>query len=157
MTSIIEIISKKFNIFKIVQFIWLLELYFLGLNAIKNFVMSFNIKFNFGGTIILKYNSVALNYFKEYASIVGFISISLIIVGGLNATIKEVNILKDYKFMVNYCDIGIYLGGWLLMIYATYKVYQINYLLVICIFPIIVGLKFGANKIIELYKNSKFY
>lgn len=152
--GMVKMMSKNFNIFKIVQFIWIVELYFLGLNAVKDVVLNFNIKYNLGEKIILNYDRLVFNYFREYNTILIFIAGSLIIVGFFNMCIREINILRDYRFIVDYCDIGMYLGGWLMLICFTYLIYMWFNWMFIFLFFVIYLFKSIITKIMFQFKNK---
>lgn len=90
MTPVSKCVSTMFgkqNIFTIFQILWIIEINYLGLNAIMNFVNKRNI-------------------FNKYSQFIFCLSIGLMLCGACFTFIKRINIIKDYKNVIMYIDFG---------------------------------------------------
>ena len=126
MTPVSKCVSTMFgkqNIFTIFQILWIIEINYLGLNAIMNFVNKRNIFNIILPNEIEKYNNIILNIFNKYSQFIFCLSIGLMLCGACFTFIKRINIIKDYKNVIMYIDFGWEIGIWLLFIYITYYIY----------------------------------
>lgn len=139
---------KGLNIFTVFQVIWLIEIYYLGLNSLLN---NETIKQAFQITklpvLAEQYNNVILGYFNEWNNFVLILSAGVFICGFVFSVIKTIPWLSDYNIIYMYCSQGGYIGGWLFLIYLSYIAYLklgILYLLIPIIIAIITAM---INKI----------
>lgn len=115
-----EELIKKLNLFKIVQVIFVIELYYLAFNSLLNLLIKINI---FIPVEICKYNTMILDYFQKYKGFVGLLAFGLFIYGLTFKLLNFTPILKNYEVILIYGDSGIFIGLWLILIYITYKAY----------------------------------
>lgn len=115
-------IIEKFNVFKTVQLVFILELYYLGMNSLFNVAINKGIVVKIP-SIVIKYNNLVLNYFKEWNGFVLLLSIGLIICGVFFCFLNIIPIIKNYIIIIQYSSSGIFIGLWLLFICFTYMAY----------------------------------
>lgn len=120
-----EEVIKKLNLYTILQALWLTEMYYLGVNSVYNIanerIIINKIKVP---SLILKYNDLILNYFKDFSDFVMFLSIALFICGLSIIFIRFIPKLSDYNLLYCYSDYGFTSGMWLFLIYGTYELYS---------------------------------
>ena len=122
--------TKKLNLYTILQVMWMIELYYLGTNAIYEFLVEnpkINKDFNIATIYLPKeietYNNLIKEYFSSWSSFVIFFAIAMIICGICFAFIRLIPVLGDYRLIYSYSSYGIVVGGWLILIYCTYYLY----------------------------------
>lgn len=124
LNKISEEILKKLNLYTILQVIWLIEMYYLGINSIYGILVKSNTAYQFKiPSLILKYNELVLKYFNEFSDFILFLSVALLICGFSIIFIRFIPKLSDYNLLYQYSGYGFTAGIWLLLIYATYKLY----------------------------------
>lgn len=115
---------KKLNLFTAFHAIWLIEMYYLGINALFNGAIRLDQDVSKKvPAIVLKYNDVILSYFIEYSEFVGLVAVAAFMCGISIAFIKFLPMFNKYKLIDMYSDYGIYCGLWLAIIYGTYRLY----------------------------------
>lgn len=122
--------AKKLNLYTILQVMWILELYYLGANAIYEFlVVNPQIKeqFNFYTVELPKeiemYNNIIKEYFSSWSSFIIFFAVAMIICGVFFTFIRLIPRLGDYRLIYRYSSYGMVAGWWLILIYLTYYLY----------------------------------
>lgn len=142
--KIIEHVFKK-NIFILLQIIWIIEFYILGILAIESVRKKvFDIKYT-KYEIIEKVCYSVVDKINQYQEYILYLAVVILIVGCFGIFFNFIPILSDHRVIIAYCDAGISIGGWLLLIYITYKIYSIWKLLVL-LAPLIV---YGITYIIK--------
>lgn len=126
-------LKKTINAFSVFQFLWLVEIYFLGLSNVINyfrnratFLKSKELRDCIASgitPIMIEYNDIILNYFTAYAKSAFLLGIYLLIAGCFFSCLKY-SLLEKYLHIFRYCDYGIYAGQWLILIYASYWLSQ---------------------------------
>lgn len=143
---------EKFNVFKTVQLVFILELYYLGMNSLLNIAINEGIAVNIP-SVVTRYNNLVLNYFKEWNGFVLLLSIGLIICGVFLNFLNITPIIKHYMIIIQYSSSGIFIGLWLLFIYFTYIAYlYLDYFFILYI-PLMCGISNGI-KILLKYINE---
>lgn len=146
-----EELIKKLNLFKIVQTIFVIELYYLGVNSLLNLPM---VKSILVPVEIYKYNNIILGYFKEWNGIIGLIAVGLIIYGFAVIFLNFTPILKKYEIIQVYGDSGIFIGGWLILICITYKAYLYLNVWFILYVPLLWIVLNGIRKLLKYINNN---
>jgi len=119
-------ILEKINLFIALQILWLIELYYLGINVALNILKNL-MGLNFEIPIqIIGYNNNILGYLNNYKSLGFALAIAFFICGFFGEFIRNISVLSKYKLINMYADFGIYCGTWLLLIYYTYCVYEFS-------------------------------
>lgn len=115
---------QKLNLFTIFHAVWLIEMYYLGVNTLFNYAIYLD-----PGVpkkipiIVLKYNEVILAYFTEYYEFVYLVALGVFICGICIAIVKVLPVFGKYRLIKMYSDYGVYSGLWLFIIFVTYKMY----------------------------------
>ncbi|WP_346244182.1 hypothetical protein MKZ19_07435 [Shouchella clausii] len=132
LTSEIANRVRKLNIYLIPQYLWLILLYYLTLNALYKIYDDGDDPFknNSDSTIdfpneILLFNETIMTTIEKWTPFLWFLAIALIFSGLLITFIKFLPVISSYKIS-DHCDIGIYLGFWVLLIAIT--IYLFNFL-----------------------------
>lgn len=142
--KIIEHVFKK-NIFILLQIIWIIEFYILGILAIESVRKKvFDIKYT-KYEIIEKVCYSVVDKINQYQEYILYLAVVILIVGCFGIFFNFIPILSGHRVIIAYCDAGISIGSWLLLIYITYKIYSIWKLLVL-LAPLIV---YGITYIIK--------
>lgn len=114
---------QKLNLYKVLQVLWLIEFYFLAIFSGKHaFEKIFKISIN-EPQLISKYSIEVFNWLSEYNSYIFFLAMILLVVGMSGGCVAKLPVLRDYKLIHLYADIGWYSGGWLILIFLTYWAY----------------------------------
>lgn len=146
---------KKLNLFTALQALWLLEIYYLGINSIFSFVLSSDQDFiKQIPEIVLEYNKAILTYFEDYSELIMFISIAVFTCGIAYAFISILPIFGKYILINTYSGYGISCGGWLFTIYGTYELY-LRLGIGVLLTPVIVFMILEAIKRIMKYAEDK--
>lgn len=118
-------VMEKINLFILLQIIWLTEFYVLAIFAGKIFLQeTFNANIN-TPLMITKYSNKILVYMMEYNGYVFTLAITIFFAGLSGSCFMYIGVLRKYKFIYTYSDCGVYAGMWMLLIYFTYKVYEV--------------------------------
>ncbi|EOU1698120.1 hypothetical protein LTX13_002361 [Clostridium perfringens] len=126
---------SKSSIFIVFQTLFLIELYWLGMNALIGYL-------DLG--VISNYNNMLLKFFNQNFYLIIIIGGSLCFCGIAFTVIKLGKVLKYYKIFNLYCDAGIIIGIWSIAIGLTYYIY-LKCHFAILILPIVI---WGIEKIL---------
>lgn len=141
---------KKMNLFVILQFIWIVEFYFLAFLATNDFFCNKIGKQIVEPHVIKVYSQIILNWIQTYNGYLLFTGIIFLVVGLSGMFFKFIPCLNQYQIIYIYSDFGLYAGCWILLIYFTYKIYE-NLMIFFLLMPIVVWLLFILiNKIKEI-------
>lgn len=142
---------KGLNIFTIFHVVWLIEIYYLGLNSLlNNGVIKKELQIIDLPVLAEQYNNIILRYFKEWNSFIFLLAVGLLICGFAFSLIKIIPGISDYIIIYRYCSIGGYISGWLFLIYFSYIAY-LNLGVFCLLIPAIMA---GINGIIEKIKDK---
>lgn len=115
---------NKLNLFTALHALWLLELYYLGANAIYNSIIAEDQSYiKKMPEIVLKYNDVILAYFNEYNEFIKMVACTVFICGFSYAFITLLPVFKNIKIIKTYASYGVICAFWLITIHATYNLY----------------------------------
>lgn len=149
MSPQIDVIKKyilgelsKNNVFIVFQALFLIELYWLGLNCLIG-------DLDLG--LISYYNNKLLKFFNDNFGLIIIIGGALVICGLAFTFIKLGKFLKWYKLFDLYCDVGISIGGWSIAIGSAYYIY-LKCSFAILILPIII---WALEKLFDLIKEKR--
>lgn len=124
LTNVGKVLFKKLNLYTILQVAWLIELYYLGINSIYNLARKYNIiperKIP---SLALEYNKIILGYFNDWSYFIIFIAITISICGLSILFVRFIPKISEYNLLYWYSSYGVTLGGWLILIFFTYKLY----------------------------------
>jgi hypothetical protein len=141
----IKEVAKGVNAYTGLQFLWIIELYYLGINVFIGYkdCISSMLKTFLGCEItfpipeqIQYYNSALLKILSLYSKTFAALGIVLIVLG-LSFRFFSYSFLEDYK-NVRHTSYGLYAGEWFLIIYGTYIVFH-NFLIIYIFFAPIVS------------------
>lgn len=119
-------ILEKTNLFIILQILWLIEIYYLGINVALNILKNL-MGLNFEIPIkIIDYNNRILAYLNDYKPLIFALSMAFLMCGLFGVFIRHISFISKYKLINMYADFGIYCGTWLLFIYYTYCAYEFS-------------------------------
>lgn len=145
----------KLNLFTIFHAVWLIEMYYLGINVLFNEAMRLDQEISKKvPVIVLQYNEVILSYFTGYNEFVVMISAAIFICGITIFFVKYIPMVGKYKLIDMYSGYGITCSFWLAIIYGTYKLY-INIKLKFLFTPILVFVILELVKKIGKYIEEK--
>ncbi|WP_156289426.1 hypothetical protein [Oceanobacillus salinisoli] len=144
---------RKLNIYLIPQYLWLILLYYLMINALYKLFGIMNQDFNFNvPNEILTLNNTILNTIEKWTPFLWFLSIALVFCGLIIAFIQYLPVLESYDFSYR-GGIGVYLGSWLLLIVVT--IYLFKFLSVF--FLVVIPICYGLTKLWENQIKDRFY
>lgn len=104
-------VVKKLNPFIVLQVLWIIEIYYLGLNAIMNSQILKEIIPGFKlPSLVQQYNCLILNWFNEWEEFVLFLAIGMLICGFMFAIIRGIPSMSQYKIINSYCVYGVDAG-----------------------------------------------
>ena len=116
---------ERLNLFTIFHAVWLIEMYYLGVNVLFKNALLIGIDYKvYTPDFILEYNDMVMEYFHNYYRFAGGVALAIFLCGMANTPIQQVPFFKKYKLIRKYSDYGITCGIWLGIIYETYKLYQ---------------------------------
>lgn len=139
-------ILKKLNMFTVFQVGWLIEIYYLGLNALLNSEVAKEMFPDFELPYIAeKYNSLILDYFSKWENFIFVLAIGMFVCGFTFCILKAIPGISNYNIINMYSEYGGYAGAWLMLIYASYWLYSklgaLSLFVPMVIYLIIEGLK----------------
>lgn len=121
--SCMKTVVQKLNLYKVLQVLWLIEFYFLAVFSGKQaFEKVFKVSMN-EPQLISKYSIKMFDWLSEYNSYIFCLALILLVVGLSGGCVAKLPVLRDYKLIHLYADIGWYSGGWLILISLTYWAY----------------------------------
>ena len=93
---------------------------------------------------------------NEYSDFFLLIPIAFIVAGLFGDCFKYAFKLKEYMNVYQYCDFGLYAGGWLLLIMMTYITYSYLHELFVLIYSLVIFLiSSGIQKISDIMKKKE--
>lgn len=95
-----------------------------------------------------------INQYEEY---IVYLAVVILIVGLMGIFFNFIPILSDHRVIIMYCDAGISIGVWLLLIYITYKIYSIWKLLVLLAPLIVYGITYIIKEKEEIKMNIQIF
>lgn len=113
---------KKLKIFQLLQFAWIIELYFFAYMSIIGFLKKNSIVYLCPPKLEYCLETL-LSYFEKYNSYILLVSIILFFCGMCMMFFKDIIWIKEYESVNIYCDMGVEVGIWFFLIYITYKIY----------------------------------
>jgi hypothetical protein len=121
-------IISKLNLYVIPQFLWLMILYYLMINVFYNYYLFILKELNIHNkgylpNEVIELNTKIMYEIKIWLPFILFLGIALLLSGLLIALIKYLPIIKNYEFSYH-GDFGLFVGGWLILICLTIKLYQ---------------------------------
>ncbi|MBY6836266.1 hypothetical protein [Clostridium botulinum] len=142
---------KGLNIFTVFHVVWLIEIYYLGLNSLLN---NETIKQAFEivklPVLVERYNNLILGYFKEWNYFIFLLSAGLFICGFAFSFIKTIPGLSYYNIIYRYCSQGGYISGWLFLIYLSYIAY-LNLGTLCLLIPMLIAI---FNEVVKKIRNK---
>lgn len=138
--KMIEHVFKK-NIFVLLQIIWIIEFYVFGILAIESATKNI---FDFGQKyeIIENICCSIVDKINQYQEYILYLAVVIFIVGLIGTFFNFLPIFSNYRAIIMYCDAGISVGGWLFLIYITYKIYSMCKLMVLFAPLIVYGITY---------------
>ena len=115
---------KDKNVYVLLQLFWILEYYVLAIVSVIEgieTILQHKIKVP---SFLTVYGERISEIIDEYSEFFLLIPIAFIVAGLCGDCFKYVFKLKEYMNVYQYCDFGLYAGGWLLFIMVTYVVYS---------------------------------
>lgn len=147
---------KGLNIFIVFQLAWIVEIYYLMINALYKFM-----EVIFGSATInnkvpqqvADYNTLIMKYLEEYWIFVTYLGIALIVSGGIISTVKMMPKFKNYRTILVYSGFGIYSGGWMINMGIIYYLYNLSSVFFPIILVLIVMITILLNDRYKFLKN----
>lgn len=149
---------KKLNLFILPQIIWLLELYFLMLNALLKAYDNFNFPEITTSlpTLIVEYNKMILKLMDEWIPFVGILGVGLLLSSFFICHICVISKIGQYNIIRRYSSYGMFIFGWFILIFLTHFIYnwlQSLFPLAFVFLIVIVYLEAFINKIFNIKLN----
>lgn len=152
--EVVNNVIGKLNVYTILQFFWIVEMYYLGSNAIFRVLTFFHIKLGIPILIKMK-NDVIMQYIEEYISFSLYFGLTMFICGALYWSLIKINIIAKYKLISQYSDYGISLGGWLIFMYITYFIYK-EWCVILLLMPIVIAMIIKGFRRLNEYLDEHF-
>lgn len=150
----VKSIIEKLNLFTLLQVIWLIEIYYLGINVSINILGGLKV-FDFKiPAQVIYYNEKILGYLDNYKSLVSVLVVAFFMCGVAGVFVRRIEILSKNKLINIYADFGVYCGIWLAIIWATYSAYEVTGYYFLTLPAIIWGIFEIKEKAIEWLNNK---
>lgn len=118
-------VIEKTNLFILLQIVWLVEFYVLAILAGKTCLEDvFHANVN-PPAVITKYSDMILEWMMKYNQYIFLLAIIMFFVGLSGSCFMHIEVLRKYRLIYTYSDFGLYAGIWILLIYFTYKIYEV--------------------------------
>lgn len=115
----------KLNLHTIFHALWLIELYYLGINSLLNIVLNYDFTFiEIVPNEVQQYNSIIMSYFEQYIYFIIFSAVGLLLCGTAFVFISRIPLLCNYQLIRDYSSYGVTSGLWLLALCTTYQLYK---------------------------------
>ncbi|GAB1807647.1 hypothetical protein [Priestia megaterium] len=146
---------KKFNLYALPQFLWLVLLYYLMINV---FFQYFQILFKEDVSIpfkVIDFNNLIIDTIDKWLPFTWLLGIAFFLSGILISLIKFFPYVESHK-VSDHGDYGIFLGVWILLIASTYSLYNILGLYFPIAVPLVPIIKYLWDKAWEKL-NKKYF
>ncbi|MGZ0879049.1 hypothetical protein ACWZQY_024085 [Priestia megaterium] len=146
---------KKFNLYVLPQFLWLVLLYYLMINV---FFQYFQVLFKEDVSIpfkVIDFNNLIIDTIDKWLPFTWLLGIAFFLSGIFISLIKFFPYVESHK-VSDYGDYGIFLGVWILLIASTYSLYNILGLYFPIAVPLVPIIKYLWDKVWEKL-NKKYF
>ncbi|AOY74991.1 hypothetical protein BJL90_02850 [Clostridium formicaceticum] len=124
-TEPVKGIFSKLNRFTLLQFLWIISLYFFVMNSLYSFLSKIdNESFDLSNIDwILEYNELILKFLKDNERIWEIFTV-LLFISSIFVVVVAHTLFENYMFIKSCSRYGGDLSIWSLIIYMTYKLYS---------------------------------
>lgn len=148
--------TKGINLYHLLHYVWLIELYFLMLNSLSLFITPFleqNEITELIPSIIHKYNADTITLLQLWSPFILFMGVGMFVSSIFVSMSKYIPFTKNSGVVLSHADAGIFFSKWLLIIALTYYVYTWTGEFLPLVMILLVLLTQAFNKIRELLES----
>lgn len=149
--------AKGVNVYHLLHYVWLIEIYYLILNSLSIFIIQVpEIKelADIIPPIINKYNGIIMNSLQSWSPFILLLSVGLFVASFFVSMSKHILFTKNSGVIFYHADAGLFFSKWLFIIALTYYVYTWTGKFLPLIMIILVLLTQGLKKFLSILETK---